>query len=97
MISHLICVLINFYLESGAVRDVIDHSKVVAPSTMEDFVSDCAMRDVFQRGVSSHLPAFNCSVGTQASLKYAHICISVYPVVFQYYLPYICYVRRMKK
>lgn len=56
------------FVESGAVKNVMEHSKVIAPSTIEDFVSDCAIRDVFQRGVGSHLPAFDCSVGTQVSL-----------------------------
>ncbi|KAJ1525630.1 hypothetical protein ONE63_008848 [Megalurothrips usitatus] len=50
---------------TGAVRHVIEHQEVIAPSTMESFVTNCAVRDVFQKGINSQVPAFQCSLGSE--------------------------------
>ncbi|XP_034240340.1 DNA excision repair protein ERCC-6-like 2 [Thrips palmi] len=60
------CNSIDTLLEkSGAVRHVLQHQEVVAPSKVEEFVAACAIRDVFQKGINSQLPAFDCSIETQ--------------------------------
>lgn len=51
--------------KSVAVRHVIQHQEVVASSKVEEFVTDCAIRDVLQKGINSQLPAFDCSIETQ--------------------------------
>lgn len=55
--------------ESFAVRHVVMHQGVVAPSKIEEFVTDCAVRDVFHKGINSQLPAFDCSMGSLVSCQ----------------------------
>lgn len=67
-LCHKILILRNSLpIESHAVRHVVQHKEVVAPSEVEDFVTDCAIRDVLQKGINSQLHAFDCLVETQAS------------------------------
>ncbi|XP_052124921.1 DNA excision repair protein ERCC-6-like 2 isoform X2 [Frankliniella occidentalis] len=41
---------------------------IVGPSVVEDFVSDCAVRDVLEKRKNSHLPAFDCFIETQETI-----------------------------
>ncbi|KAK3909238.1 DNA excision repair protein ERCC-6-like 2 [Frankliniella fusca] len=57
----------NFLRETGAVRNLLEHKDIVGPSVVEDFISICALRDV-KKQKKYHLPAFDCSIGTQESV-----------------------------
>ncbi|KAE8752601.1 hypothetical protein FOCC_FOCC000723 [Frankliniella occidentalis] len=54
--------------ETGVVRHVLEHQDIVGPSVVEDFVSDCAVRDVLEKRKNSHLPAFDCFIETQETI-----------------------------